>query len=102
LKTVTVEEQSRLNLRFGYDSPKPVVDFQQLVAAHPSALPLEEDSFMARQSRSAPKPEKVCLVCDRPFTWRKKWANCWDNVKYCSERCRRRASSAKSDAADSP
>ncbi len=34
-------------------------------------------------------PEKICLVCERPFTWRKKWEKDWDNVKYCSERCRR-------------
>ncbi|MEO0835721.1 MAG: DUF2256 domain-containing protein, partial [Cyanobacteria bacterium J06642_3] len=25
-----------------------------------------------------------CPVCDRPFTWRKKWEKCWDDVKYCS------------------
>ncbi|MGB3298228.1 MAG: DUF2256 domain-containing protein, partial [Phormidesmis sp.] len=30
----------------------------------------------------------------RPFTWRKKWERCWDDVKYCSERCRRRRSQA--------
>ncbi|WP_232411656.1 MULTISPECIES: DUF2256 domain-containing protein [unclassified Methylophilus] len=23
------------------------------------------------------------------MTWRKAWANNWDQVKYCSERCRR-------------
>jgi hypothetical protein len=34
-------------------------------------------------------PEKICLVCGRPFTWRKKWKKVWDEVKYCSERCRR-------------
>lgn len=34
-------------------------------------------------------PEKTCIVCERSFTWRKKWAADWDNVKYCSERCRR-------------
>ncbi|MCB0490475.1 MAG: DUF2256 domain-containing protein [Cyclobacteriaceae bacterium] len=34
-------------------------------------------------------PEKECLVCKRPFTWRKKWAKDWESVKYCSERCRR-------------
>lgn len=34
-------------------------------------------------------PQKTCLVCQRPFTWRKKWATVWDEVKYCSERCRR-------------
>ncbi|WP_116644761.1 DUF2256 domain-containing protein [Salinivibrio sp. HTSP] len=34
-------------------------------------------------------PSKVCLTCERPFTWRKKWARCWDEVRYCSDRCRR-------------
>ncbi|MEN3971328.1 DUF2256 domain-containing protein [Sphingomicrobium sp. XHP0235] len=33
-------------------------------------------------------PQKDCAVCGRPFTWRKKWANVWDEVRYCSERCR--------------
>jgi len=36
-------------------------------------------------------PEKICPVCQRPFAWRKKWARDWDNVVYCSERCRRTA-----------
>jgi hypothetical protein len=34
------------------------------------------------------KPEKNCATCGRRMTWRKKWANCWDEVKYCSEKCR--------------
>ncbi|MDA7580372.1 MAG: DUF2256 domain-containing protein [Crocinitomicaceae bacterium] len=34
-------------------------------------------------------PSKICLSCNRPFTWRKKWKRDWENVKYCSERCRR-------------
>jgi hypothetical protein len=34
-------------------------------------------------------PEKICQTCQRPFTWRKKWAKDWPDVKYCSERCRR-------------
>ncbi|MCE7948923.1 MAG: DUF2256 domain-containing protein [Chloroflexi bacterium CFX4] len=38
-----------------------------------------------------PKPTKMCVVCGRPFEWRKKWAKVWDAVKYCSERCRRAA-----------
>ncbi|THD66344.1 DUF2256 domain-containing protein [Robertkochia marina] len=33
-------------------------------------------------------PVKICANCQRPFTWRKKWAKHWDEVKYCSERCR--------------
>ncbi|RRO21855.1 DUF2256 domain-containing protein [Flavobacteriaceae bacterium 14752] len=34
-------------------------------------------------------PEKICEVCGKPFTWRKKWKNNWKDVKYCSEKCRR-------------
>ncbi|ENM3928705.1 DUF2256 domain-containing protein [Vibrio cholerae] len=37
--------------------------------------------------------QKICPVCQRPFAWRKKWQQCWDDVKYCSERCRRHRSS---------
>jgi hypothetical protein len=33
-------------------------------------------------------PTKVCIVCNRPFTWRKKWAKNWEEVKYCSDRCK--------------
>lgn len=31
--------------------------------------------------------KKLCLVCARPFSWRKKWADCWLEVKYCSKAC---------------
>jgi len=33
-------------------------------------------------------PPKVCVRCGLEFEWRKKWAKNWDEVKYCSERCR--------------
>ena len=33
-------------------------------------------------------PNKVCVVCQKPFTWRKKWETVWDEVKYCSDKCR--------------
>ena len=29
------------------------------------------------------------------FDWRKKWQACWENVLYCSERCRRHKCSIK-------
>jgi hypothetical protein len=32
---------------------------------------------------------KICIVCNIPFNWRKKWEKNWAEVKYCSERCRR-------------
>jgi hypothetical protein len=34
-------------------------------------------------------PSKTCRSCGRPFTWRKKWERVWDEVLYCSDRCRR-------------
>ena len=34
-------------------------------------------------------PQKTCPVCQRPFNWRKKWEKDWEQVTYCSERCRR-------------
>jgi hypothetical protein len=34
-------------------------------------------------------PEKTCVQCQRPFRWRKKWERCWDEVRYCSDACRR-------------
>jgi len=35
-------------------------------------------------------PTKICPACNRSFTWRKKWEKVWDEVKYCSEKCRRK------------
>ncbi|MEE1886448.1 DUF2256 domain-containing protein [Pseudomonas carassii] len=34
---------------------------------------------------------KICAACGRPFSWRKRWVRCWEEVKYCSQRCRRSA-----------
>jgi hypothetical protein len=39
-------------------------------------------------------PTKQCACCGLPFTWRKKWERDWEQVKYCSERCRRSGQSA--------
>jgi hypothetical protein len=36
-------------------------------------------------------PEKTCATCARPFLWRKKRGRVWDEVRYCSEACRKRA-----------
>ena len=33
---------------------------------------------------------KVCRSCGRVMTWRKSWARTWDEVRYCSDACRRR------------
>ncbi|MHC4793256.1 MAG: DUF3253 domain-containing protein [Planctomycetota bacterium] len=39
-------------------------------------------------SRS-PLPRRTCECCGRTFAWRRKWARDWENVRYCSDRCRR-------------
>lgn len=47
-------------------------------------------------------PSKMCTVCNRPFEWRKKWEKVWDEVKYCSERCRRARTSSSNSSAMTP
>ncbi|WP_415375563.1 DUF2256 domain-containing protein [Patiriisocius sp. Uisw_017] len=34
-------------------------------------------------------PQKTCPVCQFSFSWRKKWERNWEQIIYCSERCRR-------------
>ena len=36
------------------------------------------------------KDAKSCAVCGRTIEWRKKWAKNWDEVRYCSDACRKR------------
>ncbi|MDP4655167.1 MAG: DUF2256 domain-containing protein [Porticoccaceae bacterium] len=46
-------------------------------------------------------PSKMCPICQRPFSWRKKWERVWDEVRYCSVRCKtdaRRQDVSKHDA----
>ena len=44
-----------------------------------------------RMVRKGELPHKICAGCGRPFSWRKKWERVWDEVRFCSERCRREA-----------
>jgi hypothetical protein len=41
-----------------------------------------------KRTAKADLPAKICATCQRPFTWRKKWRNVWDEVRYCSDACR--------------
>ncbi|MGJ5021691.1 DUF2256 domain-containing protein [Bradyrhizobium oligotrophicum] len=43
---------------------------------------------MPKMRRKADLPTRICAACGRPFAWRRKWARDWDEVKYCSDRCR--------------
>ena len=44
------------------------------------------------KGNKAALPAKPCAACGRPMSWRKKWERTWEQVKYCSERCRRAGS----------
>ncbi|TVQ52363.1 MAG: DUF2256 domain-containing protein [Rhodobacteraceae bacterium] len=46
---------------------------------------------MPRMIRKGDLPTKPCVHCGKPFAWRRKWAAVWDDVRFCSERCRREA-----------
>ncbi|MDZ7649545.1 MAG: DUF2256 domain-containing protein [Cytophagales bacterium] len=41
-----------------------------------------------KQRKKMDLPQKICKVCQRPFTWRKKWEKVWNEVSYCSDTCR--------------
>jgi hypothetical protein len=56
---------------------------------------------MKRKGRTVAKqdlPVKVCVTCGRPFAWRKKWERVWDEVRYCSDRCRGRKGSLEASS----
>ena len=51
-----------------------------------------------KMRRKGDLPTKTCLACGLEFTWRKKWERDWEQVKYCSERCRRNKPASNSEA----
>ncbi|WP_390612540.1 DUF2256 domain-containing protein [Qipengyuania thermophila] len=44
--------------------------------------------------RKGDLPRKLCATCGLPFAWRRKWARDWDQVRHCSDRCRRTRTAA--------
>ncbi|MBD2549546.1 DUF2256 domain-containing protein [Microcystis elabens FACHB-917] len=48
------------------------------------------------------RPTKTCPVCGRPFQWRRKWKEVWEEVRYCSERCRNNRNRARLDSNEGP
>jgi len=41
-----------------------------------------------KPERTTPHKDKICKTCGRTFEWRKRWAQDWDVIKYCSDACR--------------
>ena len=55
---------------------------------HPSRRAEMMMSATSRSSKGLKKEMvKICVICNRPFNWRKKWERCWDEVRTCSKRC---------------
>jgi len=52
---------------------------------------------MPRGVKKENLPTKVCVVCNRPFNWRKKWERCWDEVTTCSKSCNRKRRERNND-----
>jgi hypothetical protein len=44
--------------------------------------------LMAKMRKKSDLPQTDCATCGRPFAWRRKWAKVWDEVRYCSDKCR--------------
>ncbi|MGX9687315.1 DUF2256 domain-containing protein [Deinococcus wulumuqiensis] len=88
--------------------PSPIRRRGFLLAQHPSVSPrtspwppARQTARVARRENTSPakrpgggrlssqRPSKICVRCGLPFTWRKKWERDWEQVRFCSERCRR-------------
>ncbi len=68
----------------------------------PGADLRKKRNTMPKMRLKADLPWKICAACGRSFTWRKKWAKDWEQVKTCSDRCkgelRRRRGAAAADS----
>ncbi len=84
-----------LSTRCVYQQMLPAVE-DSLLGSIPTGID-RKGYKVAKQRKKSELPSKVCARCGLPFTWRKKWERDWENVKYCSERCRREAKQARSD-----
>ncbi len=51
-------------------------------------LPMTSSTPAFRGNKAA-LPSKPCVACGRPMSWRRRWARTWDEVKFCSDACRR-------------
>ena len=47
------------------------------------------DKKPKRETDSGTHASKTCAACGRTMEWRKAWAKNWDEVKFCSDGCRR-------------
>jgi hypothetical protein len=62
--------------------------YENLHGFRPSALSMTKPASSFRGNK-ATLPSKPCVACGLPMTWRRRWARNWDEVKFCSNACRR-------------
>lgn len=55
-------------------------------------------SDMSFKGNKSNLPSKPCQCCGREMSWRKSWAKNWEQIKYCSDACRKHARSIKAGA----
>jgi len=57
---------------------------------------IKDSSKLPKKYTKSNLPVKTCQQCGRPMEWRKSWEKNWEEVKYCSDKCRRDRKSNKS------
>lgn len=50
---------------------------------------------MPKMRKKSDLPQKTCVACGLPFSWRKKWERDWETVRFCSDRCRKDGAKCK-------
>ena len=50
------------------------------------------------KGNKAALPQKPCVQCARPMTWRRAWAKNWASVLVCSDACRANKTAKKPHA----
>ena len=53
---------------------------------------------VAKPGKMGSGDSKACASCGRVMHWRKSWERNWDEVRYCSDACRRRKVTAQDQA----
>ena len=59
------------------------------------------DSLIPLSVSRSTNPEKTCASCGRSITCRKKWESCWNEIRCCSDACRRRKTDSTAEAFES-
>ncbi len=55
---------------------------------HTTTASIEGAIISGQKKQPSMTPTKICQRCGRLIEWRKKWENRWDEIRYCSARCR--------------